>query len=203
MAHEDPKRIIEALLFASDRPLNVESMREVIKEIPGVDVKSVISALNEEYLRSNRCFSIREIAGGYQFMTDPALGKWIARLTKRPPDKLTGPALETLAIIAYRQPITRSEIEAIRGVNVDGVLHTLETRGLVRTRGRKDAVGRPILYGTTSEFLKQFGLKSVEELPKLREFSESDLEFVKKAEEREKQADVPSDAENRTNGASV
>jgi chromosome segregation and condensation protein ScpB len=98
---------------------------------------------------------------------------------ERPPDRLTGPALETLAIIAYRQPLTRSDMEIIRGVNVDGVLHTLEERGLIKTRGRVDAPGRPILYGTTNEFLQHFGLKSLEDLPKLKEFQEGDLDFVK------------------------
>ena len=92
---------------------------------------------------------------------------------------MTGPALETLAIIAYKQPLTRSDIEVIRGVNVDGVLHTLEERGLIRTRGRVDAPGRPILYGTTNEFLQHFGLKSLEDLPKLKEFQENDLDFIK------------------------
>ena len=118
-------------------------------------------------------------------MTDPAYSKWISALYKRPPDRLTGPGLETLAIIAYRQPITRSEIEAIRGVNVDGVLHTLEERSLIKTRGRMEAAGRPILYGTTNEFLQHFGLKSLDELPKLKEFTESDLDFVKEREKHQ------------------
>jgi segregation and condensation protein B len=118
-------------------------------------------------------------------LTDPVYSKWISALYKRGPDRLTGPGLETLAIIAYRQPIARTDIEAIRGVNVDGVLSTLEGRGLIRTRGRAEGPGRPILYGTTSEFLQHFGLKSLEELPKLKEFSESDLDFVKEAQKKE------------------
>ncbi|MFH1996719.1 MAG: SMC-Scp complex subunit ScpB [Candidatus Omnitrophota bacterium] len=183
MAHDKAKTIIEALLFASDRPLFVEEMQEVTRDVGAIDIPAVVKALNAEYEASERSFGIREIAGGYQMMTDPAYSKWIARLTKRSTDKLRGPSLETLAIIAYRQPITRGEIEAIRGVNVDGVLSTLEARGLIRTRGRKDALGRPILYGTTSEFLKHFGLRSIDHLPKLREFTENDLDFVKNAEE--------------------
>jgi segregation and condensation protein B len=115
-------------------------------------------------------------------LTDPVYSKWISALYKRGPDRLTGPSLETLAIIAYKQPITRSDIEAIRGVNVDGVLRTLEERGLIRTKGRVDAPGRPILYGTTNEFLQHFGLRSLEELPKLKEFQESDLDFVREKE---------------------
>ena len=152
-------------------------------------VRALIEELNAEYASSARSFQIKEIAGGFQMMTDPVYSKWIASLYKRPPDKLTGPSLETLAIIAYRQPLTRSEIEAIRGVNVDGVLHTLEERGLIRSRGRLEAAGRPILYGTTTEFLQHFGLKSLEELPKLKEFKESDLDFVK-AEEQSKIIDM-------------
>ena len=104
---------------------------------------------------------------------------------KRPPDRLSGPSLETLAIIAYRQPITRADIEAIRGVNIDGVIKTLEDRDLIKTKGRVDGPGRPILYGTTNEFLQHFGLKSLEELPKLKEFKETDLDFVKMQDKKE------------------
>ena len=118
-------------------------------------------------------------------LTDPIYSRWISALYKRPPDRLSGPSLETLAIIAYKQPLTRSHIELIRGVNVDGVLHTLEERNLIRSRGRLDAPGRPILYGTTTEFLQHFGLKSLDELPKLKEFQESDLDFVKEKEKHE------------------
>ena len=118
-------------------------------------------------------------------LTDPIYSKWISALYKRPPDRLSGPSLETLAIIAYKQPLTRSQIELIRGVNVDGVLRTLEERNLIRSRGRLEAPGRPILYGTTVEFLQHFGLKSLEELPKLKEFQESDLDFVKEKEKHE------------------
>ncbi len=112
-------------------------------------------------------------------LTNPVYSTWISSLYKKPSDRMTGPALETLAIVAYKQPLTRSDIEAIRGVNVDGVLHTLEERSLIKTRGRVEGPGRPILYGTTTEFLQHFGLKSLEDLPKLKEFQESDLDFVK------------------------
>jgi len=118
-------------------------------------------------------------------LTDPVYSRWISALYKRPPDRLTGPSLETLAIIAYKQPLTRSQVELIRGVNVDGVLRTLEERNLIRSRGRLYAPGRPILYGTTTEFLQHFGLKSLDELPKLKEFQESDLDFVKEKDKHE------------------
>ncbi|MDP2912781.1 MAG: SMC-Scp complex subunit ScpB [Candidatus Omnitrophota bacterium] len=179
MDKDQAKKIIEALLFASDKPVSIDTLREVLRDVEPADIRAIVEILNAEYSSSGRSFGVKEIAGGFQMLTDPIYSKWISELYKRPPDKLRGPALETLAIIAYRQPITRSEIEAIRGVNVDGVLHTLEERELVRSKGRLDAPGRPILYGTTTEFLQHFGLKSLEELPKLKEFKESDLDFAR------------------------
>ncbi|MCX5686241.1 MAG: SMC-Scp complex subunit ScpB [Candidatus Omnitrophica bacterium] len=182
MDRDERKLIIEALLFVSDKPVSIDALKSVIKDIDPTEIRAIIEELNAEYAASARSFSIKEIAGGFQMLTDPVYSKWIAALYKRPPDRLTGPSLETLAIIAYKQPLTRSDIEAIRGVNVDGVLGTLEERGLIRTRGRLEAPGRPILYGTTTEFLQHFGLKSIEELPKLKEFKESDLDFIKEKE---------------------
>ena len=173
---------MEAVLFVSDKPVSINTLKDVLVEVEHAAIRTFIEELNGEYVASARTFSIKEIAGGFQMLTDPVYSKWISALYKRPPDRLTGPSLETLAIIAYRQPITKSEIEAIRGVNVDGVLNTLEERGLIKTRGRLETIGRPILYGTTTEFLERFGLKSLEELPKLKEFKESDLDFVKEAE---------------------
>ena len=173
------KRIIEAVLFVSNKPVSIMTLKDVLKDIDHTEIRAYIEELNNEYSSSERSFSIREIAGGFQMLTDPVYSSWISSLYKRPPDRLTGPALETLAIIAYKQPLTRSDIEVIRGVNVDGVLHTLEERQLIRTKGRVDAPGRPILYGTTIEFLQHFGLKSLEDLPKLKEFQEGDLDFVK------------------------
>lgn len=185
MDRDEVKKIIEALLFVSDKPVSIDALKDVIKDIDPTEIRTIIEELNGEYASSGRSFSIIEIAGGFQMLTDPVYSKWIAALYKRPPDRLTGPSLETLAIIAYKQPLTRSDIEAIRGVNVDGVLRTLEERCLIRTRGRLEAPGRPILYGTTTEFLQHFGLKSIEELPKLKEFKESDLDFVKEKEKHE------------------
>ncbi len=179
MDKHEAKRIIETILFVSDKPVSIMTIKDVLKEIEPTEIRACIEELNAEYSSSGRSFGIKEIAGGFQMLTDPVYSKWISSLYKRPPDRLTGPALETLAIIAYKQPLTRSDIEMIRGVNVDGVLHTLEERALIRTRGRVDAPGRPILYGTTNEFLQHFGLKSLEDLPKLKEFQEGDLDFVK------------------------
>ena len=179
MDKQEAKRIIEAVLFVSDKPVSIMTLKDVLKEIEPTEIRSCVEELNNEYNSSGRSFSIKEIAGGFQMLTDPVYSAWISSLYKRPPDRLTGPALETLAIIAYKQPLTRTDIEVIRGVNVDGVLHTLEERSLIKTRGRVDAPGRPILYGTTNEFLQHFGLKSLEDLPKLKEFQERDLDFIK------------------------
>ena len=179
------KRIIEAILFVSDKPVSIMTLKDVLKDIEPTQIRECVEELNNEYSSSERSFSVREIAGGFQMLTDPVYSSWITSLYKRPPDRLTGPALETLAIVAYKQPLTRSDIEIIRGVNVDGVLHTLEERSLIKTKGRVDGPGRPILYGTTNEFLQHFGLKSLEELPKLKEFKETDLDFVKMQDKKE------------------
>ncbi len=185
MEAEQSKKIIEALLFVSDKPVSLDALRDVLKDVESTEIRSIIEELNAEYSSSGRSFSIKEIAGGFQMLTDPAYSRWVSALYKRPPDRLSGPSLETLAIIAYKQPLTRSQVELIRGVNADGVIHTLEERGFIRSRGRLEAPGRPILYGTTAEFLQHFGLKSLDELPKLKEFQESDLDFVKEKEKHD------------------
>ena len=185
MDKDQSKKVIEALLFVSDKPVSIDALKDILTDVEPTGIRAIIEELNGEYSSSGRSFAIKEIAGGFQMLTDPIYSRWISALYKRPPDRLSGPSLETLAIIAYKQPLTRSQIELIRGVNVDGVLHTLEERNLIRSRGRLDAPGRPILYGTTTEFLQHFGLKSLDELPKLKEFQESDLDFVKEQEKHE------------------
>lgn len=167
------KRIIEALLFASDKPLTVAQVKEVLEEPDIGAIKSAVEELKREYKDSGRSFDIAEIAGGYQIITDPAYAPWLQKLYRKSrTEKLSHPSLETLAIIAYRQPITRLEIEDIRGVNVDGVLRTLMERDLVRINGRKQIPGRPFFYGTTRNFLEFFALQSLQDLPKLEEFGE-------------------------------
>jgi len=185
MDNDQAKRIIEALLFVSDKPVSIDALKDVLKEVDPTEIRARVEELNGEYSAEGRSFGIKEIAGGFQMLTNPLYSRWIAALYKRPSDRLSGPSLETLAIIAYRQPITRADIEAIRGVNIDGVVKTLEDRNLIKTKGRVDGPGRPILYGTTSEFLQHFGLKSLEELPKLKEFKETDLDFVKLQDKKE------------------
>lgn len=195
------KNIIEAMLFVCDKPLFVNEIKGVLEEFEARDIKDIVTELAREYEKDSKPFGIKEIAGGFQIVTDPLLAPWLKRLYKTSgSDRLTGPSLETLAIIAYKQPATKPEIESIRGVNVDGVLKTLMEKNLIRIAGRRDTVGRPILYGTTSEFLQYFGLNSLEELPKLEEFhiTEKDIELPEhlKIEGEKDEANQPSQ-ENR------
>jgi segregation and condensation protein B len=200
MDRKQAKNIIEAMLFVSDKPLFVNEIKGVLEEFDGRDIKDMVSELVKEYEETQRAFSIKEIAGGFQIVTDPMLAPWLKKLYKTSGlDRLTGPSLETLAIIAYKQPVTKPEIEAIRGVNVDGVLKTLIEKNLVRIAGRKETVGRPILYGTTSEFLQYFGLGSLEELPNMEEFhiTEKDIELPEHLKEEQKDEVNQSPQENR------
>lgn len=166
------KSIIESLLFISEKPLLIEQIKEVVPNTDPVFIRSLIDELRLEYQNDKRGLCILEVAGGFRMATSPELSEYLKKFYKqRSKERLTTPSLETLAVIAYKQPVSRLEIEAIRGVNVDGVLGTLLDRGLIRIAGRKEAVGRPFVYATSKQFLEYFGLKSIEELPKLEEFS--------------------------------
>lgn len=161
--------IVEALLFASQNPLPLEKLSSIVAESEE-SVKQVIENLNQKYTEGKTSFRIRPVSGGYQMYTLPEYAPWIENLLAiRKSQRLTKAALESLAIIAYRQPITKVEIEYIRGVQSDGVIHTLLERKLVTIVGREKTVGRPLLYGTTDDFLLYFGLKSLEDLPKVEE----------------------------------
>ncbi len=182
------KNIIEAMLFVSDKPLFLSEIKNVLEGPEANEIKDVIAELAGEYEKQTSALRIKEIAGGYQIVTDPVLAPWLKKLYKTAgADRLSGPSLETLAIIAYKQPASKPEIEAIRGVNVDGVLKTLVEKNLVKIMGRRETVGRPIIYGTTQEFLQYFGLNSLEELPKLEEFNftEKDIELPEHLKEGE------------------
>lgn len=168
------KQIIESLLFVATEPLPVER----IKEVTGIsDKKTILLALNEmtdQFKSENHALQIVEIAGGYQMVTLPENSPWIKKfLTVKTVGRLSKPGLETLAIIAYKQPIIRTEVEMIRGVDCGGVIKTLLERRLVRIVGRKEMPGKPMLYGTTREFLEYFGLNNLSELPTLKEFKET------------------------------
>lgn len=164
MEYREARAAIEAMVFASPRPVAAREMGEIL----GIDPRTadtIVDDLRREYDDEGRGMQIVFVAGGYQMATRPAHADYIARLNVGTRQALSKPALETVAMIAYRQPITRAELETIRGVRVDGVLNTLIERGLVRPVGRKKAPGRPVLYGTTPEFLRWFGLASLDDLP--------------------------------------
>jgi len=179
-------RVIEALLFSAPKPLSIRELAAAIKgagaEDPAAagpnefarvtegEIAAALEQLKIEYVREQRAFQIIEKAEGWQLVTDPTFASWVRQLFPVPkPARLTAPGLETLAIIAYRQPITRADVEAVRGVNIDGVLQTLMERGLVKIAGRAEIPGRPLLYETTQFFLDHFGLRNLDELPNVEE----------------------------------
>lgn len=167
------KGILEALVFVSQEPLSVERLVTVLGRVSKADVVKTMRCLQEDYNQEGRGLQLVELAGGFRFVTRSDVAPWVKRLDKvKSAPKLSRSALESLAIIAYKQPIVRAEIEGIRGVETSSVLRTLLERKLVRMVGRKDVPGRPILYGTTKYFLEHFGLRDLSELPPLREFKE-------------------------------
>lgn len=161
--------ILEALLFASETPLSLERIEDLLDGYTKAEVSRSLADLQEQYRHPDRGVVMSEVAGGYRLTTKAEAASWIQRLRGSKPTRLSRPALETLALIAYKQPITKAEIETIRGVMVDGVLKTLVERDLVRILGRKPEVGRPILYGTSRSFLEYFGFKDLSELPTMKE----------------------------------
>jgi segregation and condensation protein B len=163
--------LVEALIFAADGPIKAERMAEAL-EVDQADVRVAIAALEEDYAEHPRGFFLQEVAGGYQLRTRPEYADFLRRLGHSRPFKFSRPALESLAIIAYRQPVTRSEVEYLRGVDSGSVLKTLLEKRLIRILGKKDVPGKPMIYGTTREFLELFGLSDLSALPTLREFSE-------------------------------
>jgi segregation and condensation protein B len=160
-------QIIESLLFASDAPLSAADLARVDERLDEDTVQAVIEELRAEYDAGERSFTINEVGGGYQLLTRPEFVAVLDRYQTVPqPAKLSMPALEVLAIIAYRQPIGRAEVEEVRGVSSTGVLRTLQDRGLIETVARAEGLGRPLLYGTTRRFLEHFGFRSLEDLPR-------------------------------------
>lgn len=166
---QDDLAILEAVLFACPEPLSIEQLQAVMGEVEKESIIQNLNILREDYEKRGSGLTIVRAAGGYRMSTRADLHPWLSRLAKTRPARLTRPALETLAIVAYRQPITKAEIEAIRGVMVDGVLKTLIERELIRILGRKREVGRPLLYGTTRKFLEHFGFQDITELPSTQE----------------------------------
>lgn len=176
MSQDNTKAALEALLFISDRPLLLEQIKKIFSHLETAQIRAILEELKSEYLQTNRGIRLYEVAGGYQMIAAPEFVSFLRKLNKdQRQDKLSKPALETLAIIAYKQPITKLEIESLRNVNIDGVMRSLLDKNLIRIAGRKQAPGRPKVYATTRQFLEYFGLNSLEELPKIEKdnFSES------------------------------
>lgn len=173
------KAIFEAVLFVSKRPVTVRDLRRVLPEgrrMRESEIAAILEEIKIEYIKSRRSFRIVEIAGGYQLRTSPDFAPYIAKYFQlNKAEHLSQPALETLAVIAYRQPITRAVIEGIRGVDSSGVTKSLYEKGLIKIVGRQEVPGRPFLYSTTEKFLEYFGLKGIDDLPHRRELSDLDL----------------------------
>lgn len=165
-------RALEAILFVTGEPIHIKRLEDVFRDdgIKPSEIRQALLDLKRDYI--GRGIEIQEIGGGYQMRTGEGLGQYILRLDMPRPTKLSQAALETLAIIAYRQPVTRTEAEEVRGVDCGGVVRSLAERGLIRVVGKKDVPGRPLLYGTTKKFLEVFGLSSLTDLPSLRQIEE-------------------------------
>jgi segregation and condensation protein B len=162
------KAVLEGLIFVSESPLTLDRMKEVLG-INKRDLQRLLSEMMEEYRRSERGFHIVEVAEGFQFRTRPEHADWIKKLKRVKTTALSQPALETLAIVAYRQPVVRMDIEKIRGVDSGGVLHTLLEKKLIKIIGKKDVPGKPLVYGTSRKFMEVFGLKDLSQLPTLKD----------------------------------
>jgi segregation and condensation protein B len=169
---EHIKNIIESLLLVADEPLTVDRIKSILDQAEIKEIKNALDELASEYESRKGGFFLREVAGGFQIRTRPEYREWIKRLIQPKPIRLSKAALETLAIIAYKQPIIRNDIEYIRGVNCGGILRMLLERKLVRVLGRKAIPGRPLVYATTKQFLEVFELKNLEDLPTPKEISE-------------------------------
>jgi segregation and condensation protein B len=163
------KPIVEALLFASGKPLTAKEIHDCIPEAAIGEITAALRELETDYETMGRSFALREVAGGYQFRTANDFAPYVLKLFKSSPSRLSRAALETLAIIAYKQPILRQEIERLRGVEAGGILRTLMEKELVKVVGRKNLPGKPLIYGTTRRFLEVFDLRDLDSLPKLRE----------------------------------
>jgi segregation and condensation protein B len=205
---EEVRAVLEALIFASPQPLTPREIGKVLGGVPKEAWQAAVAEIRADYARDGRGLQLVEVAGGFQITTRPEYNDWIRELLDpRTPTRLSIQALETLAVIAYKQPVTLPEVIDLRGVKSGGVLKTLLEKRLIRITGRKEVVGRPMLYGTTKEFLLHFGLKDVAELPKIEEFAEVlgeevDVAGLKKAIEAPRPLEVPlSEGEGESDSA--
>ncbi|MEW6357534.1 MAG: SMC-Scp complex subunit ScpB [Planctomycetota bacterium] len=198
-SEEEVKPYVEAILFAADRPV---APAKISRAIEGADVRTVrkcIEQLNQEYAQTGRSFQIEEIAEGYQVLTKPEFWKVVSKIRQtRTESKLSPASLETLAIVAYKQPVLRADIEAIRGVQSGELLRGLLERGLVKVVGRLDTIGRPILYGTTRTFLEQIGLNTIKGLPRMDQLRPQDRPVPSAPPPAEAQAETPQSDETES-----
>ena len=177
MSEQDERSgVVEALIFASNGPVTAAALRRAVSNLGAGELAEIVKQVNEELAKQGRPYAISEVAGGYQFRTRPEYADEIRAMQPERKLRLSRPALETLAVIAYKQPITRAEIEDLRCVDCGAVLKSLLDRSLVRIVGRRDAPGRPVLWGTSATFLETFGLKSLRDLPDLRQIDALDEE---------------------------
>ena len=172
MSGKSLKGIVESLLFVHDQPLSLDRLALILEEYERADLRAALDELIREYEESERGIVLVQVGGGYQMRSRPEHGDYIRRLTKAKGVKFSQSALETLAIVAYRQPITRAEVEYLRGVDSGGVMKSLLEKKLLRITGKKDVPGKPLIYGTSREFLELFGLKDLNQLPTLKEIQE-------------------------------
>ena len=179
---ENIKGILESLLFISEEPLTLERLKIILAPIAAGDIRGALNDLIEEYDNRRGGFVLKEVAGGYQFRTRPEHTVWITKLIQPRPPRLSKAALETLAIIAYKQPLIRSDIEHIRGVDCGGVIRALLERKLIRVLGRKEIPGRPLIYATTKRFLEVFDLKDLKDLPTPKEIDEMGQALVDRSD---------------------
>ena len=204
MSQNELKPIIESLIFASVDPISVEKLANILEGRDKAAIKAAITELVEGYKNRDGGFFLEEVAGGYAFRTNAEFAPWIRRLFKIGLQKLSKAAMESIAIVAYRQPVTRAEIEGVRGVDSAGVLSTLMEKRLIKIVGRKEVPGRPVVYGTTKEFLETFDLNDLSCLPSLKDIQNTEPEFddaeQEKAPKEGREARPPEAPEDNSGG---
>jgi segregation and condensation protein B len=169
---QDLKNIIESLLFVAEEPLSLDKLRGIIETADNKEIRATLEALADDYEQRGGGFRLQEVAGGWQIRSRPEYHEWIKRMLQPSPQRLSKAALETLAVVAYNQPVIRADIEHIRGVDCGGVLRQLLERKLIRVLGRREIAGRPMIYATTKIFLEMFDLKDLNDLPSPKEIAE-------------------------------
>ena len=187
---DDIKNIIESLLFVADEPLTIDRLKKIISGAESRELREVLEELEADYETRQGGFFLKQVAGGYQIRTRPEYMEWIKRLLQPRPQRLSKAALETLAIIAYKQPVIRSDVEHIRGVDCGGILRVLLERKFVRVLGRKDIPGRPLIYATTKRFLEVFDLKNLKDLPTPKEIEEFGSALSEEKDETDREAEA-------------